>query len=564
MNRKASVFLLFLLLGLSAGMNTLAAQVTTLYTFNGLAAGDNLGVSVAGAGDVNRDGYADIIVGADRADPGTPARVDAGQAVVFSGQDGSTLYTFNGQAARDHLGFSVAGAGDVNRDGYPDIIVGAYQADPGGRSNSGQVTVFSGKDGSALHTFNGLAANDWFGRSVAGAGDVNKDGFPDLIVGADLADPGGRSSAGQATVFSGKDGSVLHTFNGLAAGDAFGQSVAGADDVNMDGYADLIVGARLADPGGRSSAGQATVFSGKDGSRLHIFNGTLPGDYFGASVAGAGDVNKDGFPDLMVGANLALSGAGQVTVFSGKDGSVLHTFNGVASGDYFGFSVAGAGDVDKDGYPDMIVGAYMADPGAPPRLDAGQATAFSGKIGSVLHAFNGLAASDQFGRSVAGAGDVNRDGIPDFVVGAFHAGPGGRSTAGQATVFSVVTTVISGSGNPGIGGTIGLHLLAAGDGSLPYQVGSSLGTGPIPIDTRRLGLSPDALLVLTVGGALPTIFSRYSGLLDSSGSGTAAINIPNIPALIGVRIHTAFVTIKAGAPSSIQSISNTFSFVITK
>ncbi|MBN2491129.1 MAG: FG-GAP repeat protein [Planctomycetes bacterium] len=539
------------------------AQVTTLWQFNGLVAGDYLGYSVDGAGDVNRDGYADLIAGANRADPG--GRTNAGQATVFSGKDGSVLYTFNGVAASDGFGDAVGGAGDVNKDGYADVIVGAYNADPGGLVNAGQATVFSGKDGSVLYTFNGLVAGDWFGHSVRGAGDVNNDGYPDLIVGACIASPGGLSSAGQVTVFSGKDGSVLHTFNGLAAGDWLGRSVAGAGDVNRDGYADLICGAHQADPGGRGNAGQATVFSGKDGSVLYTFNGLVAGDTFGYSVAGVGDVDRDGFPDLLVGANAAdpggLANAGQATVFSGKDGSVLHTLNGLAAGDMFGIGVAGAGDVNRDGYADLFGGAHQASPGG--RATAGQALVFSGKDGSLLYTFDGQAAGDWFGMSVAGAGDVNRDGVPDLFVGAFNADPGALSSAGQATVFSVAATVLSGSGSPSIGGTIVLSLTAPGDGGLPFQVGSSLGTGPIPIDTRLLYLSLDALLIASVQGVFPGIFSNYSGILDGNGMGTAAIRIPKSPLLPGVRIHSAFVTLKPGAPSSISSISNTFSFSIT-
>ena len=133
---------------------------------------------------------------------------------------------------------------------------------------------------------------------MSGAGDVNKDGFPDLIVGAYLADPQGRMSAGQATVFSGQDGSVIHTFNGVSPGDMFGNSVAGAGDVNSDGYADLIVGAF----GASGYTGQATVFSGRDGSVLYTFNGPAPqGSLWLVPSHGAGDVNRDNVDDVIVG-----------------------------------------------------------------------------------------------------------------------------------------------------------------------------------------------------------------------------------------------------------------------
>ena len=249
----------------------------------------------------------------------------------------------------------------MNGDGFDDLIVAAPGDDNNG-SNSGSARVFSGVDGSVLHTFLGDAAGDFFGRSVSGAGDVNGDGFADLIVGAHRDDDNGTDS-GSARVFSGLDGSVLHTFLGDAAGDNFGVSVSGAGDVNGDGFDDLIVGAYRDDDNGTYS-GSARVFSGVDGSVLHTFRGDTTEDRFGRSVSAAGDVNGDGFADLIVGAdgdddNGSYSGSARV--FSGVDGSVLHTFLGDAAGNRFGTSVSGAGDVNGDGFADLIVGASGDD-----------------------------------------------------------------------------------------------------------------------------------------------------------------------------------------------------------
>jgi hypothetical protein len=121
---------------------------------------------------------------------------------------------------------------------------------------------------------------------------------------------------------------------------------------------------------------------------------------------------------------------------------------------------------------------------------------------------------------------------------------------------------IAGSGSPAPGSTVVLSLSAPGDGGLSYQVGSSLGAGPIPIGHRTLGLSLDGVLVASVGGTLPLIFQNYAGHLDRNGDGTAHLNIPKIAALRGQRIYTAFVTVRAGAPFNIQSISGTFFFAI--
>jgi len=148
-----------------------------------------------------------------------------------------------------------------------------------------------------------------------------------------------------------------------------------------------------------------------------------------------------------------------------------------------------------------------------------------------------------------------------------YANPNARSVDPQGALMVRLTyqdVLIIGSGSPSIGRTITLNLIAPADGGLPYQVGTSLGTGPIPIGTRTLGLSLDDLLVVTVRGFLPAIFQNYAGLLDASGKGAAKLVIPANPGLIGVRLHSAFLTLKAGEPQNIRSISQTFSFSITK
>jgi hypothetical protein len=194
-----------------------------------------------------------------------------------------------------------------------------------------------------LFDFKGDSNNDQFGYSLASAGDVNGDGSLDIIVGAIGDDPHGQNS-GSARVLSGRDGQILYTFDGPASAAAFGWSVSGAGDVNADGFADVI-----ASSFSQSKPDYAEVYSGADGVLLHHFD-----EFYGGAntVAGIGDVDEDGFADVMVGPSVADS----ADVYSGRDGSLLFRPGG-EDREGFGWAVTGVGDVTGDGVPEFAVGA---------------------------------------------------------------------------------------------------------------------------------------------------------------------------------------------------------------
>ncbi len=398
------------------------AQCAPAFVFTGEAEFNYFGDAVSGAGDVNSDGFADIIVGAH----------SVNLAYVYSGQTGELLYVFDGVGQFGRFGRSVSGAGDVDNDGYADLIVGADVQGVFGNL-SGRAYVYSGQTGLVLYVLNGENNNDVFGISVSGAGDVNADGYADLIVGAP-ANASAAMNAGRAYVYSGKTGELMYTFTGEAKYDGLGFTVSGAGDVNSDGFDDLIVGAPNQDAGG-SDAGGAYVYSGQTGDLLYKFIGKVAVDKFGYSVSGANDVDNDGYDDLLIGSRFSDIGgrsSGRADVYSGQTGEILYTFVGETPGDQFGWSVSGVGDVDKDLYADVLVGANFSDAAG---ANAGRAYLYSGQTGELLQMFTGEAKSDAFGISVSGAGDIDSDGFADIIVGARQNSAGGGA-AGRAYVYS--------------------------------------------------------------------------------------------------------------------------------
>ncbi len=382
--------------------------------------GKYLGFSLSEAGDVNNDGYADYMIGERLYGTGYS---NYGQAQIFSGKDGTPLYNFIGTSG-DELSYSISEAGDLNNDSYDDFLIGVPGYDSEPPYNDGKVMAISGIDGTTLFERVGGVSSMRLGSSVNRVGDNTGDGIPEVVAGA----PDFASDTGQVVMYKGDSGDIKHTFTGVSAGDKFGYAVSGVGDVDGDGYGDFAVGAP-----GRNTV---YIYNGRDNHLIReIYSGA--GGEFGISVSDIGDINRDGYPDIAVGAHIAGGQEqGAAYIYSGIDGSVLRTHNG-DNGDFFGISVAAAGDVNRDGYPDLIVGAHQADVLGP---DYGYAKVFSGKDGLVLFHLEGELYGgfrNRFGYAVSGAGDVNNDGLDDVMAGAYQADYTGTNR-GFAKVFYAI------------------------------------------------------------------------------------------------------------------------------
>lgn len=384
--------------GTSTGLNATPATVLTG------SAGSALGISVS-AIDLNADAYSDIIVGAPNVNAGT------GRVTVHLGKgtgiSQTSDYILNGTVANGRFGRSVAGAGDVNGDIFGDIIVGASEAN--------KAYIYHGNEAgmttSAASTLTSPVFNTSYGASVSGAGDVDGDGYCEVIVGA----YGNNSTYVYKGSVTGTQTSPAKTFSGYGGG-----SVAGVGDINGDGYADVMIGASSTG----TYAGSAYLFQGSalglPSAPNQTFQGSVYYSYFGISVAAAGDVNGDGYSDAIVGASGTSSNTGSTYIYLGSPVMITSAATLLTGTGDFGYSVAHAGDMNGDGYGDVVVGAYYnSSRYGFVYLYLGSANGLSTSSSAVAGTF---ADSDFYGFSLARAGDVNGDGFSDIIVGTLNAG----------------------------------------------------------------------------------------------------------------------------------------------
>ena len=516
-----------------------------LYSDFGVNSVDKMGYSTRCAGDVNADGYVDLIYSAPFTD--TFGRDKNGIVRVISGMDGSLLYQFDGPRTGDEYGYAVDGIGDMDGDGHSEFLITVLI---GQQTFAGAAEVRSGATGSILYELTNTgspgdpSAYDYMGISGCGVGDFDGDGRPDWAVGTPAQDVAPLNNNGTVHVMSG--GTPIVILEGDQGGEEFGWWVNPAGDVDADGYADLIVGSPKYDGPNGPDAGRARVFSGRTHQVLHVFDGATPGSRLGWCVGGGFDVDADGHDDVVVGAHLDDTNGtdtGLVRVYSGATGALLYQFLGTDPSDHLGWSVALVGDIDGDGHSEIAAGAYMRTNAH--GAAAGTLYVWSGADGSLLHSFDGATPGAQMGFAVGAAGDIDRDGYADLILGAaFDGRPG--TDAGVMEVYSFGGTgqppVLWGRGKPCLGSNglfprLGVRGRPAVDNTFTITLRGAPAGAPALLnlgDSRDIDLTP-------FGAPGCAAYSDPNGIntganADANGAASVPIPLPNDPALVGLRL----------------------------
>jgi len=502
------------LAGLLAGQTTLFEVSSPSLSF-----GETCGV----VGDMDGDGKAEFFVGASLEANGSIT--GAGCVRVYSGADGRELHAFRGTTRGAHLGAAASRAGDVDGDGRADLVVCAPDEDVAGMGRDvGTAQVLSGRDGSVLFAFRGLRAVEFFGKACAPAGDFDRDGHADVMVSAMSAlDSRGRIM-GALRVFSGADGHLLLEVNGTRNGFLFGTSVSGAGDVDGDGTLDLAA----------VEHERVIAYSGRDGREL--WRRDYPGQGGALLLSGPVDANDDGLDDLLVATRQVNGFAGFVQAVTGRDGTTLLEVSGLP-GEQLGSSVAALGDIDADGRIDFAAGLPTTSP--PGSIGAGGLRVYSGRTGQALFTVHGPTLG-QLGWSIGSGGDVNGDGYADVVASVIGATPRlvrvvssvprGLEPFGTGSPGCVGELRLLASGVPAIGSAgFAFHLSGVGEEVTSLLMGDTLDVAGTVRYGARFHLDP-----LPLPPAMGILTRTQLPLPDPRHSIVASLPIPADPALLGL------------------------------
>ena len=523
------------------------------------------GQSIASGGDLDGDGYPDLVIGsAGTWDLVTGSGFIPGEVFVLSGASGNTIHWLNGIIS-DNFGFAVAGNADLNGDGVPDFVVGSPGFSPPSNNHIGRVQVFSGTIGSQIWEAQGTYSYGHFGFAVAMLGDIDGDGVLEVAVGCPRGTPNGIGGAGLVSVFSGVSGIPIWETPGARNTEWLGSSLARIPDITGDGIEDLACGAIGANPGGLPDAGMIQLLSGIDGSTIYKVYGSNRNSWFGYSVASIGDIDGDGISDWAAGAPLASPGgrsyAGLVSVHSGRTGGMIRNHEGELAGDYLGTSVSGGTDLDFDGNPDYACGGVESYPGWIGK--EGIFYIFSGDSGVQVLRLVGESTGDNFGSAHTVVGDLTDDAIPELAISARWASPFGYFRAGQVQIFALDPFLTLESDQISVSAGVDLRFLVdfpQSEAHFPYRVLASFsGNGPTSVSGFLIPLNQDMLFQRLLNGWNPPALSGGSGFLDSSGQAVGKIvHGPYLAANIGRPVYLAAATYAPGLGGRLSSVARRF------
>ncbi|MBL8898671.1 MAG: FG-GAP repeat protein [Planctomycetes bacterium] len=499
---------------LLAAMARDAAPQVSLLTCADAAGITDLPMTCAGVGDVDADGFADVVIG-------RPIEREArGSLALLSSRTGRERWRIDGASFAQTLGRAVAGGADLDGDGIGDVAAVEFQIVP---AVGYIVRAHSGATGAPLWSVLDGSSNI---AAVCFVGDVDGDGASELLCGSPFA-TGSAGPAGRASLRSGRTGALLRLFEGTAALEFFGQSLAALGDVDGDGTADFAIAAPMAAPQGSTGggAGYVALFSGRSGQLLRRFDGPVAGSGFGLGLAALADLDRDGTIDLAVGAPLEPNG-GAAYFVSGASGALLRRLGGSAAGQQLGFALARLGDLDGDGLAECAIAA-------PGESGAGAVRIHDGASGAIRSTLRGSAGS-RFGASLAPAADANGDGAEELWVLRDPASP----LVGALTLFALRSLVPFGAGCRALALAPALALQPLRLGATAQIAGS--GAPPFASGCLMVGLVPALPLGLTEACALylepATIFERRELASDASGAFALSIAVPLDPWLAGISI----------------------------
>ncbi len=561
------------------------APTCPAWTAEGNQAQARFGDQVGTAGDVNGDGFDDVIV---KASQYTNDQQNEGRAFLYLGSStslsASPVWTVESDQAGTRLG-GVEAAGDVNGDGYSDVIVGIAGFE-NGQPHEGRALVYlgssTGPGASPAWTAESDQAETYFGSAVSTAGDVNGDGYDDVIVGAGAFE-NGQTNEGCAFVYLGS-GSGLAASPGWTVESDQANALLGYDltagDVNGDGYDDVVVGAYDFD-NGETNEGRIFLYlgsaSGLSTSPAWTVEGDEPYANLGQDLA-AGDVNGDGYSDVLVGDVVDYSIGGDV--FSA---GLVHAYLGSATGlatspawtaehdqgdaeyGHVGLSISTAGDVNGDGYGDLVVGTPGYETELLTEQDEGRAYVYLGSatgLGQAAWNAEGNGTDRWFGQAVSTAGDVNGDGYGDVIIGSSFSNS--EASEGRADVYLGSAAFVSSAVYAGDGinaDTIApVNAIIGKSWSAPLALGHWHGTsGPLTLKVRTTAVNGPNF-TSPLGGrqteflvAGPSL-TRITGSHNGTTGGIATLIVPSSTSLVGVSWAAQYLVIGGGFGDLSQAV----------